>query len=84
MDSATGLLTITDAQYADLKDLDFVIGENTYALTPNAQIWPRALNTVIGGTAEGIYLIVADVSHLFFRVTLVSLSLFPSHYFVSH
>jgi cathepsin E len=29
-------------------------------LTANAQIWPRSLNTVIGGTAGSIYLIVND------------------------
>lgn len=31
-----------------------------FALTPNAQIWPRSLNSDIGGTADGIYLIVGD------------------------
>jgi len=31
-------------------------------LTPNAQIWPRALNADMGGSAEGIYLIVADMN----------------------
>jgi hypothetical protein len=41
--------------------LNFVIGGTTFALTPNGQIWPRSLNTVIGGSASGIYLIVADV-----------------------
>lgn len=32
-----------------------------YTLTPNAQIWPRSLNTNIGGTAGSIYLIVSDL-----------------------
>jgi cathepsin E len=32
----------------------------TYALTPNAQIWPRSLNTAINGTASSIYLVVID------------------------
>jgi cathepsin E len=31
-----------------------------FALTANAQIWPRSLNTQIGGTADSIYLIVGD------------------------
>ena len=31
-----------------------------FELTPNAQIWPRSLNTAIGGTAGSIYLIVKD------------------------
>ena len=33
----------------------------TYELTPNAPIWPRSLNTDIGGTAGNIYLIVNDL-----------------------
>ncbi|KAJ6621077.1 aspartic protease [Mycena sp. CBHHK59/15] len=59
-DSATGLLRITTTQFAALQNLNFVIGGVTYALTPNAQIWPRSLNTAIGGTASRIYLVVAD------------------------
>lgn len=35
--------------------------QGTYELTANAQIWPRALNTAIGGTANNIYLIVGDL-----------------------
>jgi cathepsin E len=30
-------------------------------MTPNAQIWPRALNSAIGGVAGAIYLIVGDL-----------------------
>ena len=33
----------------------------TLELSPNAQIWPRNLNTEIRGTAGKIYLIVADI-----------------------
>ena len=33
----------------------------TYQLTANAQLWPRALNSYIGGTTSGIYLIVGDL-----------------------
>lgn len=32
----------------------------SFELTPNAQIWPRSLNTAIGGVAGNIYLIVQD------------------------
>ncbi|KAH9846698.1 aspartic peptidase A1 [Lenzites betulinus] len=60
-DDATGLLSITAAQYDKLKPLRFIIGGINYDLSPNAQIWPRALNTVIDGTPDGIYLIVADL-----------------------
>jgi cathepsin E len=37
--------------------------QTTFELTPNAQIWPRSLNTDIGGTADGIYLIVNDLGN---------------------
>ncbi|KAJ7849379.1 family A1 protease [Mycena olivaceomarginata] len=59
-DANTGLLRITATQFAALQNLNFVIGGVTYALTPNAQIWPRSLNTAIGGSASSIYLVVAD------------------------
>ena len=35
--------------------------QTTFELTPNAQIWPRSLNSKIGGTAGSIYLIVSDL-----------------------
>jgi len=58
VDSNTGLLTITASQYANLQPLNFNVNGNTYGLPPNGQIWPRALNTAIGGNANSIYLIV--------------------------
>lgn len=82
MDNTTGLLTITRSQYAKLHSLVFVIGDSSFDLTPNAQIWPvsililghrdacplqlirflqRALNTLMGGNADSIYLVVADI-----------------------
>ncbi|EGO00888.1 hypothetical protein SERLA73DRAFT_178865 [Serpula lacrymans var. lacrymans S7.3] len=61
MDNATGLLKITSAQYSALKPLDFNIGGNTYTLSPNAQIWPRSLNSDIGGDSSSIYLIVSNL-----------------------
>lgn len=78
----TGLLTITNDQFAQLESLFFQIGsvgptlflyqaqatpiahfffQETYELTPNAQIWPRQLNSSIGGQDGQIYLIVADL-----------------------
>ena len=33
----------------------------TYEFTANAQIWPRALNSVLGGDPNGIYLVTADL-----------------------
>jgi len=60
-DYGTGLLKISSEQYNNLSSLYFQIGDVSYELTPNAQIWPRSLNTAVGGTADGIYLIVADI-----------------------
>ncbi|KAK2465399.1 hypothetical protein APHAL10511_002753 [Amanita phalloides] len=60
MDSTTGLLTITQEQYDGLESLYFQIGNATFELTPNAQIWPRALNTTLGGDPSKIYLVAGD------------------------
>ncbi|TBU30450.1 aspartic peptidase A1 [Dichomitus squalens] len=60
-DNATGLLRLTQAQFAKLQSLFFTIGGVTFELTPNAQIWPRALNTAIGGNANSVYLIVGSI-----------------------
>ncbi|KAH7910450.1 aspartic peptidase domain-containing protein [Hygrophoropsis aurantiaca] len=60
-DEDTGLLRVTTAGYDDLEDLTFNIGSNSYALTPNGQIWPRSLNTYIGGTSDYVYLIVNSI-----------------------
>ncbi|KAH9057474.1 aspartic peptidase domain-containing protein [Lactarius vividus] len=61
LDQITGLLTLTNSQFENLQSLFFDIGGVQYELTPNAQIWPRVLNTAIGGTEGGIYLIVSDL-----------------------
>ena len=57
------MLSITSAQYGNLQSLFFDIGGTTYEITPNAQIIPRALNEFRGGTSDGIYLIVQDISY---------------------
>ncbi|KAG2062218.1 acid protease [Suillus hirtellus] len=61
LDTATGLLLISSSQYKALKNLNFHIGSETYALTPNAQIWPRSLNSYVGGSSNAIYLMVNDI-----------------------
>lgn len=61
LDSETGLLKITPAQFATLGSLFFNINGVSYEFTANAQIWPRSLNTAIGGNADSIYLIVSDI-----------------------
>ncbi|KAI0672483.1 acid protease [Trametes maxima] len=60
-DNATGLLRLTQAQFAKLPSLFFTINGVTFEFTANAQIWPRALNTAIGGNTNSVYLIVGDI-----------------------
>ncbi|KAJ3477060.1 hypothetical protein NLI96_g10724 [Meripilus lineatus] len=60
-DRTTGLLRLTTAQFANLQSLFFTVNGVTFELTANAQIWPRALNTAIGGNANSVYLIVNDI-----------------------
>ncbi|KAL4069978.1 aspartic peptidase domain-containing protein [Scleroderma yunnanense] len=64
LDSATGLLTISQSQYDNLQTLTFNIGSHAYALSPNAQIWPRSLNSIIGGNSGQIYLVIADIGSI--------------------
>jgi cathepsin E len=61
LDDNTGLLTITATQFKNLQSLFFTAGGHTFELTANAQIWPRSLNTDIGGTTGTIYLITNDL-----------------------
>ncbi|KAF8267326.1 acid protease [Lactarius quietus] len=61
LDQTTGLLKITASQFENLKSLVFNIGGVQYELTPNAQIWPRELNSELGGTNGDIYLVVSDL-----------------------
>ncbi|KAI0329987.1 acid protease [Cubamyces sp. BRFM 1775] len=61
LDNATGLLRLTPAQFSKLQSLFFEINGVTFEFTANAQIWPRALNTEIGGDKNSVYLIVGDI-----------------------
>ncbi|KAG1789998.1 aspartic peptidase domain-containing protein [Suillus plorans] len=75
-DAATGLLLISSAQYAALENLSFGIGGVRHfcrlshplltICTGNVhshpcQIWPRILNTYIGGSSNAIYLVITDI-----------------------
>jgi cathepsin E len=40
----------------------FTAGGTSFQLTANAQIWPRSLNSLIGGTSGNIYLVVNDIA----------------------
>ena len=59
-DETTGL-RIFEEQYKDLKSLFFTIGGTRFESIPNAQIWPRALNTNIGGQENSIYPAIIDI-----------------------
>jgi cathepsin E len=60
-DNTTGLLRITPKQYSKLQSLYFNIEDHTYEFNADAQIWPRALNDLIGGEKDFVYLIVTDL-----------------------
>ena len=48
-------------QYKKLQPLYFNVGDRTYEFNANAQIWPRALNYLINGKKDLVYLIVNDL-----------------------
>ncbi|KAH8553065.1 aspartic peptidase domain-containing protein [Umbelopsis sp. PMI_123] len=61
LDNTTGLFKLTADQFANLKSLYFHIGDQAYELSPNACIFPRSLNTAIGGDPNGIYLTIDNI-----------------------
>lgn len=61
-DFVTGVLTLTSEQYANLQSLFLEVGGTKFEITKNALIWPRVLNTAIGGTAGKIYLVVSNLN----------------------
>lgn len=61
LDETTGLLTLTPSQFANLKSLFFNVNGTSFEVTANAQAWPRSLNSLIGGSSDKVYLIVADI-----------------------
>jgi cathepsin E len=63
-DEQTGFPRITPAQYETLQSLFFNIGGQTYELNANAQIWPRALYSLIGGDNNFIYLLVVNIDSI--------------------
>jgi len=60
-DINTGLVRLTQAQFNALPSLNFVMAGATFSLTANGQLWPRSLNTAIGGVSNAFYLIVNDL-----------------------
>ncbi|KAG2355239.1 family A1 protease [Suillus spraguei] len=64
LNPTNGLLQISLSEYNALHTLNFHIGEDTYKLVPNAQIWPRLLNYRLGGGGgdNDIFLIVKGLA----------------------
>jgi len=60
-DETTGLLSINLDQYKKLQSLHFNVEDRTYEFNANAQAWPRALNYLLGGEKDLVYLIVSDL-----------------------
>ena len=60
-DSSPGFCFIAPDKYDSLQSLFFGIGDSSFELTANAQIWPRALNSQIGGTNDHIYLAIQSL-----------------------
>ena len=60
MDETTGLLKLSSSEFSRLQSLFFNIGGTTFEFTANAQIWPRSLNSTLGGDDDSIYLVAAD------------------------
>jgi len=63
LDQTTGLLKLSTADFDNLQSLFFQIGDTTFEFTANAQIWPRSMNSALGGEEGSIYLIVADIGN---------------------
>ena len=54
------MCSIIGQSLAAWNNIFFFFQQVALELIPNGQIWPRSLNTAIGGTAGNIYLIVKD------------------------
>jgi hypothetical protein len=61
LDKTTGLLSIDLDRYKRLQSLYFDVEGRTYEFNANAQAWPRALNHLIGGKPDLVYLVVTDL-----------------------
>ncbi|KAG1865903.1 hypothetical protein DFJ58DRAFT_655227, partial [Suillus subalutaceus] len=57
------LLKISPEQYNELSSMYFTFGGVTYELISNARICPRSSSSDLGGTPDGIYLIVSDTGN---------------------
>ncbi|KIP03305.1 hypothetical protein PHLGIDRAFT_245515 [Phlebiopsis gigantea 11061_1 CR5-6] len=60
-DSNTKMLSLPKDQFRNIKPLNFHIGDKTWTLNANAQIWPRSLNTALGGDDDHVYFVVGNL-----------------------
>ena len=60
-DNTTHFLRIPVEQYNNLQSLFVTADDTSYELNANAQVFPRTLNTIIGGDVDHLYLIVYDL-----------------------
>jgi hypothetical protein len=60
-DPTTGFLRIPLDKYTNLKSLFVKIAGKEFELTPNAQIFPRALNGMINDTSDSFYTMINDI-----------------------
>ena len=82
MDPATGFLTVNETQYRQLQPLFFVIGGESYEITRNAQIWPRVVNSAIGGSSNSIYLVVQTLGQPIAGLDFILGNAFMQRYYV--
>ncbi|KAG9312006.1 family A1 protease [Chiua virens] len=61
LDSVTGTLKLNSSQFASLKTLTLKVGNDSYDLCPEAQVWPPSRNAEIGGDPGSFYLTVANL-----------------------
>ncbi|GJJ13159.1 hypothetical protein Clacol_007410 [Clathrus columnatus] len=59
LDETTGLLTVDSVE--NLQSLFFTIGGREFEFTPNAQIWPQSMNSLMGGSTNATYLVVNNI-----------------------
>lgn len=60
MDKDVGFLSLTKENFSKLETMPLSLGNTTFLLTPNAQVWPTKFNSVIGGKPDMYYLIIGD------------------------
>ncbi|KDN46843.1 hypothetical protein RSAG8_03920, partial [Rhizoctonia solani AG-8 WAC10335] len=61
IDPETELLEIPGGSLGQMQSLFYVINGVTYEFPPSAQIWPPALNELLGGKADAYYSVIGSI-----------------------